>query len=178
MPSKSFDVAIVGGGVVGLQLALGLLKRNLKVTIYEQATASREISAGLGFTSCVLECMQLLDPRILETLKKVGADPGNLLRYANEPNIRETNSNAFEFSIGGQSITCHRGQLVSGLIALLPEDVLRFGKRLDTLTEREGGSILLRFADNTEVEADAGMQLSSRQFQGTLIADVNPSHCL
>jgi len=32
---KSFDVAIVGGGIAGLTLAIGLLKKNVPVTIWE-----------------------------------------------------------------------------------------------------------------------------------------------
>jgi salicylate hydroxylase len=156
MADCPFEIAVIGGGIVGLQLTLGLLRRNIRVTVYEQAATPREVSAGLGFTSTALECMQLLDPRIFATLKEVGADPGNLLRYANEPNLRLANFNSFEFTIGGPGITCHRGQLLSGLLALIPDDVLKLGKRFDTLEEREDGRVSLRFEDNSEAEADAG----------------------
>ena len=40
-------VVIVGGGIGGLSLALGLLRRNIAVSVYERATEIREIGAGI-----------------------------------------------------------------------------------------------------------------------------------
>lgn len=37
MSSKPFNIAIVGGGISGLTLAIGLLERNIPITIYEAA---------------------------------------------------------------------------------------------------------------------------------------------
>jgi salicylate hydroxylase len=37
MSSKPFNIAIVGGGISGLTLAIGLLRHNIPITIYEAA---------------------------------------------------------------------------------------------------------------------------------------------
>lgn len=36
--SSSLNVAIVGGGIIGVITALGLLRRGMRVTIYERAS--------------------------------------------------------------------------------------------------------------------------------------------
>ncbi|KAI1770232.1 hypothetical protein F4818DRAFT_446526 [Hypoxylon cercidicola] len=64
-------IAIIGGGIVGVVTALGLLKRNINVELYEQAGSLREIGAGLAFTTNAQRCMELLDPKILAALKAV-----------------------------------------------------------------------------------------------------------
>jgi len=47
-PAKPFEVAIVGGGITGITLAVALCKRGIRCTIYEQASAFGEIGAGVG----------------------------------------------------------------------------------------------------------------------------------
>ncbi|KAJ3532392.1 hypothetical protein NM208_g8460 [Fusarium decemcellulare] len=66
------EVAVVGGGIIGLMVALGLLRRGLHVTIFEQAQELGEISAGFAFTAVARECMRRLDPRLVEALDRVG----------------------------------------------------------------------------------------------------------
>jgi salicylate hydroxylase len=43
LPNKPFSVAIVGGGIGGLTLALGLLQQRVPVTLYEAASKFGEI---------------------------------------------------------------------------------------------------------------------------------------
>lgn len=47
--SNPFDIAIVGGGISGLTLAISLYKQNVPVTVYESASKFGEIGAGVGF---------------------------------------------------------------------------------------------------------------------------------
>ena len=44
---KPFDIAIVGGGISGLTLAIALSEANIPVTIYEAAKHFGEIGAGV-----------------------------------------------------------------------------------------------------------------------------------
>ena len=55
------EVAIVGGGIIGLVLALGLIKRNVRVKIYEQARIFREIGAGVAFTANAVRCLGMIE---------------------------------------------------------------------------------------------------------------------
>ncbi|OTA92371.1 hypothetical protein M434DRAFT_31886 [Hypoxylon sp. CO27-5] len=67
----TLDVAIVGGGIIGVMTALGLLRRRIHVKIYERGDEWQEIGAGIGFTEVARECMRRLDPALLEALSRI-----------------------------------------------------------------------------------------------------------
>lgn len=69
----NLNVAIIGGGIVGLALAVGLLQRNIKFTIYERAQSFREIGAGIGFTPNAERAMVALNPSVHAAFRKVAA---------------------------------------------------------------------------------------------------------
>jgi salicylate hydroxylase len=69
--SQTLDVAIVGGGIIGVMTALGLICRGMNVIVYERAVDFQGIGGGFGFTVIARECMQRIDPAILETLGKI-----------------------------------------------------------------------------------------------------------
>lgn len=60
MSRPKIDVAIIGGGIGGLCLAIGLLENpSLKVHVYEAAHAFSEIGAGIvSFPRCVCFSVQ------------------------------------------------------------------------------------------------------------------------
>lgn len=62
--NKHFTVAIVGGGIGGLTLAIGLLQRQIAVQIYEAAPAFKEIGLGLTIGPAAYRAMPLIDPQI------------------------------------------------------------------------------------------------------------------
>ena len=65
-PDSKISIAICGGGVGGLSLAIGLLRHpHLDVHIYESAPVFAEIGAGVSFGPNAMRAMQLIDPRIL-----------------------------------------------------------------------------------------------------------------
>jgi len=49
MSTTKPNLAIVGGGISGVVLAIALLRRGIDVQIYEQAHAFGEIGAGVAF---------------------------------------------------------------------------------------------------------------------------------
>ncbi|KAF2659343.1 FAD/NAD(P)-binding domain-containing protein [Lophiostoma macrostomum CBS 122681] len=66
------SIAIVGGGIVGVVLAHGLLHRGVQVAIYERAPNFHEIGAGFAFTGVARECMTRLSPAVIEAMNCVG----------------------------------------------------------------------------------------------------------
>ena len=64
LSEKQCTVAIVGGGVGGLTLAIGLLRRNVSVEIYEAAAAFEEVGLGLSIGPAAHRAMPLIDPQI------------------------------------------------------------------------------------------------------------------
>jgi salicylate hydroxylase len=63
-PPKPFHLAIVGGGISGLTLAIALHQRNIPVTVYESAASFGEIGAGVGFQPNFVRTMERIAPGI------------------------------------------------------------------------------------------------------------------
>ncbi|KAJ6190001.1 Monooxygenase FAD-binding [Penicillium mononematosum] len=159
-----FDVAVVGGGIVGLHVALGLVRRGIPVTIYEQAHELKEIGAGMGFTSNIVGCMAAIDPKVAESLDDVSIRSGGSVRWIDglaQEDLRSRPENRLfdvEICLDGEAIarTTHRGQFLNELVKLLPPNQIKLGKRLDTIAQTgENEKLLLKFCDATTAEADA-----------------------
>lgn len=53
---QDMHIVIVGGGIVGITLALGLTRQKISVRVYEQAAGFREVGAGIAFSECARRC--------------------------------------------------------------------------------------------------------------------------
>ncbi len=162
------EVAIVGGGIIGLVLALGLIKRDIKVKIYEQARTFREIGAGVAFTANAIRCMHMVNPGIVEALRAVATsngdaeNPNDWLQWVDGYNQQSKDPHdeqiLFKLYAGYRGFEgCHRAHFLDELVKKIPEGVVEFRKRLDTICERGyGENLQLKFVDGTSAEADAG----------------------
>lgn len=68
---KPYTIAIVGGGIAGLALAIGFHRQGIPFHIYEAAHAFGEIGAGVAFGPNSLRAMELLDPKVREGFEKI-----------------------------------------------------------------------------------------------------------
>ena len=64
------NITVIGAGIGGLALANALLKKGFNVQVYEQAQALRSIGAGLSLTPNGLNSLNVIQPGIVETLKR------------------------------------------------------------------------------------------------------------
>jgi salicylate hydroxylase len=156
-PDRPLRLAIVGGGIGGLCLALGLRKHShIDVQIYEAAHKFSEIGAGIGVGKNAQRSLELLGPDVYAAYKKQATEaPFRICNGQAEgelgsavlmpPNIRASQS------------TVHRAQFLDALVELVPSGWAHFDKRLVKIEDKtaEGGSLLLNFKDGTTVEADA-----------------------
>lgn len=69
--SPPYTVAVLGGGIAGLSLAIGLQRHGVPFHLYESAHAFAEVGAGVGFGPNSIRAMQLLDPRIRESYDRL-----------------------------------------------------------------------------------------------------------
>lgn len=159
--TKPVEVAIIGGGIAGITLAISLLRRNIPCVIYEKAHAFREVGAGLGVSPNAQRAMAVCDPRVHSAFKMVAN--GNM--WESKKNI------VFEFLDGMDATAdatplfniknstglqgCHRGQFANALFQLLPSGVTHFNKQLENVEDNDGARLRLFFKDGTVAEADA-----------------------
>ncbi|OBS20393.1 hypothetical protein FPOA_06764 [Fusarium poae] len=157
---KPLSIAIVGGGISGLCLAIGLLNHShIKVTIFESSLAFSEIGAGLALGPNAQRALASLSP----AAERAFTD------YATGNSSPEFNKTWFNFvhQVRGQqeiltlgSIenqtgqqTVHRAKFLDALVRLVPQDIVQFGKRLVRVSE-QGEQTVLRFADGTSAKSD------------------------
>ncbi|KAK1985838.1 hypothetical protein LZ30DRAFT_707239 [Colletotrichum cereale] len=176
---KSFEVAIVGGGIAGAVLAISLIKRNVPCVIYEQAHAFTEQSAGLGMAPSAIRAMELCDPAVREAFDKVTGPP---MPYNVLDGTGEADDSIIRFSINEASVGlrgCHRGQLLKELLELIPESMIRFKKQLERVEEPhgDGGKLLMVFSDGTTAETDAviGCDGIKSHTRGIVVGREHPS---
>ncbi|KAI0973118.1 putative salicylate hydroxylase [Xylaria arbuscula] len=160
------QVAIVGGGIIGVMTAIGLLYRGINVTIYERAATWHEIGAGFGFTGIARECMMRLDPALLDTLSRISQKTSSSenTRYwdAFHPQTKqdaEQESSALLFQMPEKNLAFWgvvRSHLLQDMAAQLPEGVICFEKRLVGYHDALGSEkVVLHFSDGTTSNAHA-----------------------
>jgi salicylate hydroxylase len=160
-----FTIAIIGGGITGLTLAIALHRRNIDCTVYEQAPSFKEIGAGLGFHPGAVQALRLCDEDIFHAFEKVcTVNKWDSKRHvwfdvfdgtADVPakNLKPAFT-IFQQQTGGGS--CHRARFLEELVKLLPKDqeIAMFDKRLEKIEDDEGG-LRVMFCDGTMAKADA-----------------------
>lgn len=94
--SNPIRVAIVGGGIGGLSLALGLLKYDhIDVQVYEAAHTFGEIGAGVAIGSNAQRALKLIGPHAWDAFKKHAT-----------PNMWESHANNFVEHIVVSYVSC------------------------------------------------------------------------
>ncbi|KAI1347008.1 mannitol 1-phosphate dehydrogenase 2 [Xylaria sp. FL0043] len=181
-PTKPFNLAIVGGGISGLTLAISLLQHNVPITVYEAAAKFGEIGAGVGFGPNAVHAMSLISPRMKE-----GYERCRTLQWESKRDAwfdcrvgdsrKAGDDGTFEFGgrkgwkVGDEIFEIkypnleaigpvggvHRAHFLDELVKLIPKDVARFGKRLVDVSKATDGSenVVLHFADGTTAQHTA-----------------------
>ncbi|KAJ4382140.1 hypothetical protein N0V86_002469 [Didymella sp. IMI 355093] len=163
-------IAIIGGGLGGLALAIGLIKHGIHVHIYESTEAFSEIGAGVAFGINSITALHKIDPKLLEGYKKhatFNADhdrASTFMSYRWGMDGRKHKHQAGDMmwnlndiwqperarALGVKTRSCiHRARLLDELVALLPAGVTSFKKSFIAAEERTDGTLDLRFADGT-----------------------------
>lgn len=161
--NREFSITIIGAGVGGLTLAIGLLRHNIPVQIYEAAPTFQSAGFGISVGPAAHRALSLIDPSIsqaYDSLVTTHADsPGYEdfrqtwfeLVWATEAKCGQIMTNLKTGPLGQTSV--HRRLFLQSLINSLPAGILHFGKSLVDLHEMEHG-VSLRFEDGTSTMAD------------------------
>ncbi|KAK7908794.1 hypothetical protein PG985_016097 [Apiospora marii] len=163
---KSFEIAIIGGGIAGATLAVALVKHGIPCQIYEQGHAFSEIGAGVAFSPNSLRAMDMCDKSLRAAFEKVGTHnqwdskhdvyfdvmdgmaPGDDPAH-HKPLLTLTNEQGMD--------GVNRAHFLEEVSKVIPEDRCHFRKHLDRVEENggENGRVKLFFHDGSTAEADA-----------------------
>lgn len=168
-PTNSLQIAIIGGGIAGLTLALGLLARGITTTVYERSASLREIGAGIGFTPNAERAMHVLDARIHAAFKRVTVQNGTDWfmwvdgSYQGGSNKRlDQDTLIHRMYLGERGFEgCHRADFLDELFKMMGRDTVQFCRNLESVVELGCGEVVeLRFTDGHSAAADVGMPTS------------------
>lgn len=141
-----FHVAIIGGGITGINLALGLRARSVPFTLYERAPAFGEIGAGIGFSPNAEVAMNLLSPSILSAFKRV-ANPNGEDWFQFADGYSGGDGLMYKLYVGEEGFQgCRRSDILEEWAGLLPEEgVVKFGREVVSVMELGEGGVELEF---------------------------------
>ncbi|CAM3970225.1 Salicylate hydroxylase (plasmid) [Roseomonas mucosa] len=156
MVRKHPRIAIIGGGIGGLTLALALRQRGLRAEVYEQAQVLAEIGAAVALSANATRELDRLG--LMPALSAVSAEPTELIyrdwrdgrRIAAHP-VRE--GGAYRARFGAPYFGIHRADLQKVLSGALGGEGLHLGHRLASV-EEAGPVLRLGFANGHVAEAD------------------------
>ncbi|KAI1296438.1 hypothetical protein F5Y03DRAFT_410165 [Xylaria venustula] len=175
--STGLHVAIIGGGITGVILALGLEKRGVSYTLYERAPAFTEIGAGIGFSPNAERALKVVDPRVYEVYKQVASSTEDE-DFFNWVDGHGTNELIARLLIGVDAFQGgRRSDFLEAWSTLIPSGKVRFGKEIVSALQKEDGRVSMEFKDGSLAEADIvigcdGIRSRVRQL---ILGEANPA---
>lgn len=154
MPGKKLNVAIIGGGLSGLTLALGLHDQGIACTVYESRPVPLNIGGGVVLSPNALKVLDAF--HLYEDLRTQGFNFSDLHYRDVSGNLLET----FEFGnkdeYGYEALRIYRHVLIDTLLAGLKRKSIpiQFGARFTRIIEEDSNSVSFAFADGSTGTAD------------------------
>ncbi|WP_370181971.1 FAD-dependent oxidoreductase [Rhodococcus wratislaviensis] len=150
---KNLNIAIVGAGYAGAAAAKALSLLGADVTVYEQATAVREVGAGIGLRPSTMDRFRRWG--IFDAIANVSSpsDYFEILTATDDPIMKETWPGIDDYAEATKTHLIHRGDFIDALLGVLPEGMVHLGHKLESVEDR-GDRSVLTFANAETVEAD------------------------
>jgi len=156
MSARGLRIAIVGGGIGGLTLALALRQRGLSAKVYEQASELTEIGAAVALSANATRELRRLG--VLDQALAAATEPTELIfrdgrdgrRIAAHP-VRQ--DGRYRERFGAPYLGIHRADLQRILGGALGGEGLHLGHRLSDLVDH-GSGVELSFANGRVAQAD------------------------
>ena len=153
---SGLKVAVVGGGIGGLVLALALRERGVSFEVYEQASELREVGAAVALSANATRELRRLG--LTEDIEAACVIPSALLirRWDTGEILAEHpigRDGAYEARFGAPYYGVHRVAFLQTLADRLAGEGLTLGRRCVAVVERPGGAEV-HFADGASASAD------------------------
>jgi 2-polyprenyl-6-methoxyphenol hydroxylase-like FAD-dependent oxidoreductase len=161
-------IAIVGGGIGGLTVALALKEFGFEAEVYEQAPALLDAGAAIAIWPNAMRVLARL--KLAETiLEHAGA--------MNEVRLLDRHGNLLNRVSIRNSVALHRADLQSTLLHALPSDQIKLGHSL-VAYQQDTDKVVASFASGESIETDfliAADGIHSR-VRAQLLGDDQPSY--
>jgi salicylate hydroxylase len=150
---KDLRIAIVGGGIGGLTLALALRQKGFDATIYEQADELREVGAAVALSANATR-FYIGRLGLGEQIQKVWYENQALI-YRDARDGRKIAEHRFDYKAryGAPYVGIHRADLQQVLTSAVGMDRIELSKRLLEIDD-SGSEAVLTFADGSTATAD------------------------
>ena len=149
------EIAIIGGGIGGTAAAAFLAQAGVPSTVYEQASAIREIGAGLVVAPNAARLLRRLG--VLDSLREraVQLDVGwEFRRWADGTVLSAENlKTACERLYGEHTYSAHRADVLAAVAAAVPDGSIRLGKRCVRVS-LDGDRVAVYFEDGEVIRPD------------------------
>lgn len=153
---NALDIGIAGGGIGGLAAAIALQRSGYRVTVYEQAPHWMRVGADVNLTPNVVRALDGFKRPLSERIRREGAQPTFRISRDWDTSLETSRlgmGNVAQEQYGAPQVTIHRADLLAALAAEVPDDTVRFGKRIRTLAQ-SGTGVTLTFEDGDSARHD------------------------
>lgn len=147
---RPLDLAIIGGGISGINLAIALYKRGVGCTVYEAATELTDVRGAVPISRNALRAMEQVDRCVLGAYNLVSTRNQSASKrsvwcdfvdgMSSQPatHLDPLFSIAGAEKVGHNVVPCAR--FLDELVRLLPRDTVRFDKELKHVLDDRIGS--------------------------------------
>ena len=137
-------VAVVGGGIAGLTVAVALLRKGFDVHVYEAAPSYASVGGGHWLYGNALQTLEQVGVDLVRDMQARGKGFDGFLFTTNRGRrLLFERTAPFAARVGYAPIVLHRKDIIEQLAKHVPPERLHFGKRLarcrgDTLEFEDG----------------------------------------
>ncbi|KZO94311.1 FAD/NAD(P)-binding domain-containing protein [Calocera viscosa TUFC12733] len=151
-------IAILGGGIVGLSLAVALHMRGAPFTLYESAQRFSEIGAGIMMGQNALNVLRTLGlaeeyEQLARSSWREGGETGVFFQFRFGDG-RDDGEPVGQLKMPSGKMSTHRAELLELLLRHVPPERVRFQKQLVGYAQLPGEALQLSFSDGTSQECD------------------------
>lgn len=171
-------VAIIGAGPGGLATAIALRKQGFDVQVYEQAKEFRPIGTGLGLLPNGLNCLEAIEPGIVESIKRSSCQvQKGILKKITGETIRANPTSRYLEKYGQPMLTVWWWRLQQILASRVPPDIIHLNHHCRGFEQNDSG-VKIYFDEGKAVHADLliGADGLNSAVRETLIGDGKPHY--
>ncbi|MFN6568940.1 FAD-dependent monooxygenase [Dendronalium sp. ChiSLP03b] len=170
-------VAIIGGGLGGLAVAIALHKQGINAQVYEKARFLHSVGAGLSIVPNGLNSLEAIAPGITESLKGAGSQTQMLTLKKSTGEMIAQKAVTLMEKYGQPMLLIRWSRLQEILASALPPETIHLDRRCIGFEQNDKG-VEVYFDGRDKVQADLligadGLNSAVRQ---TMIGDGEPCY--